>query len=87
MRSCRWPPCISKRVCIVNIHSCVTQYGNAIMHPSALNSAFPEKAPQRVCVCRADAALLFSSPRRVCFHCSGSGLLLLELWRDWFHGV
>lgn len=74
MRGCLWPPCISKRVCIVNVHSCVTQYGNAIMHPSALNSIFPEEAPLHVCVCvcLADTAFCFFLPL-VC--------LFPRLWR------
>lgn len=50
MRSCLRPPCISKRVCIVNVRSCVTQYGNAIMQLSALNSIFAEEASLHVCV-------------------------------------
>lgn len=50
MRSCLWPTCISKRVCIVNVHSCVTRYGNGIMHLSALNSIFPVCVMQTLCV-------------------------------------
>lgn len=88
MRGCLWPPCISKRVGIVNVHSCVTQYGNAIMHPSALNSIFPEEAPLHVCVSCRHCVLCFSSPRvfvstalavaSSCWSCGESGLINFE---------